>query len=674
MTKVNIIKKLFNGPKKRVLLMLDPKKIDFKKLGFRAGIEVHHQIRSDRKLFCRCPPIMEQNPENMDYSFYRYFRPVLGEMGDFDPGMLVEFEKGYKVIYYACERNTCTYEMDETPPFYPDMETIKKGFVLALYFDCSALAEEIVVNRKQYLDGSITTGFQRTFIIGRDGWVPINGKKVRISNVYIEEDAARRVNWCDTASRTVYFNLDRLGVPLTEVISDHRDVETPEELIELAKQIGRVLRVSRIGRRGIGVARQDVNLSIKGGNRVEIKGVQDLDMFELFCRHEAVRQYALIEISKTMKEREIKKEDFEHTYVDVSHLFELKEGIKAFVTIFPKMKGLFGVEVQPNKDFGLDIFEKSMLIAGVPREDHFHSDEVEENAVRRRSDHPCRLPIDKKKLDEICSIIKPGPEDAFVVVVGPERRAMHAMKKIVERAKMALDGVPQETRRLLPNGNSEFLRVIHGKERIYPDTDTPPIVVSREMVDECRKIVGKRPWEIYDDFSSKYGFDQVQVDLLVRDEKVEKLCDYVEKLRLEGPTAYRLLIELPRNKKRKGIAISDRIIDQLAKGISAKLILPEQVDSLVEIFAKEPDLSIEEAVKKLHVSRVADAELDKLILGQLSMYDVSKILSDEAYRAIAVPKIVGEVLKSVNHSVAGKKIMEKISILINEEANGNDEK
>ena len=106
--------------------MLDPGSVDFKRLGFRAGIEVHHQIRSDRKLFCRCPPDLEENPKNMDYSLYRYFRPVLGEMGDFDPGMLVEFEKGYKVIYYACEHNTCTYEMDETPPFPPDHDAIRK--------------------------------------------------------------------------------------------------------------------------------------------------------------------------------------------------------------------------------------------------------------------------------------------------------------------------------------------------------------------------------------------------------------------------------------------------------------------------------------------------------------------------------------------------------------------
>jgi glutamyl-tRNA(Gln) amidotransferase subunit E len=644
--------------------MLDPKNVDFKKLGFLAGIEVHHQLRSERKLFCRCPPSLEKNPRNMDYTFYRYFRPVLGEMGDFDPGMLVEFEKGYKVIYYACERNTCTYEMDETPPFYPDTATIEKGFILAHYFNCSALAEEIVVNRKQYLDGSITTGFQRTFIIGRDGWVPVFDKKVRITNLHVEEDAARRVDWTDTGARTVYFNLDRLGVPLTEIITDHRDVETPEELIELTKQIGRTLRISRIGRRGLGTARQDINISINGGNRVEIKGVQNLDMFDLLCRHEAVRQHALIGVASEIKKRGIKKEDFEHVYVDISHLFKLDEGAKAFVTVFPKMKGLFGTEVQPNKDLGEDIFEKSMLITGIPREDHFHSDEMEENAVRKRSEHPCRLRIDEKKYKEIRSVTSPKPGDAFVVIVGPERRAMHAMKKIVERLKMALDGVPQETRRLLPNGNSEFLRVIHGKERIYPDTDTPPIVISRATVEETMKEVGKKPWEVFDDLHAKYSFSQSQVDLLIRAECTEKFYDYTERLRLSGPLAYKLLIELPRRKRREGIRLTDQNIDALAEGLSSKIIMPEQVDSVIDILAKQPSLSIEETIEQLGISRVSEAELRKLALQKLRLFDEDKIRSDLNYRKFVKPKIVGEVLKAVNHSVSGRKVAEKIDSLI----------
>lgn len=644
--------------------MLNPKDVDYKKLGFRAGIEVHHQIRSERKLFCRCPPLLEKDPRNMDYTFYRYFRPVLGEMGDFDPGMLVEFEKGYKVIYHACERNTCTYEMDETPPFFPDMEAIKKGFILAFYFNCSALAEEIVVNRKQYLDGSITTGFQRTFIIGRDGWVPVNGKKVRITNLHVEEDAARRVDWVETSSRTVHFNLDRLGVPLTEVITDHRDVESAEDLVELARQIGRVLRVSQIGRRGIGAARQDINISIEGGNRVEVKGVQNLRTFDKLCRHEALRQRALIAIKEEMKKRGIQKDDFKHTYVDVSHVFHSGSDSKAFAALFPRMDGIFGLEVQPNKDFGEDIFEKSMLITGIPRENHFHSDEFKANAVRKRSEHPCRLPIDEKAFDEICTIISPTSEDVFVVVAGPERKAMHAIKKIVERVKIALDGVPQETRRLLPNGNTEFLRVIHGKERIYPDTDTPPIVISQRMVEECRKTVGRRPWEIYDDLHRKYGLRQYQVDLLIRRERVEMFYDYVEKLKLNSGVAYRLLIEMPRSMKRRGVKISARAINQVAEGLSRHQIILEQIDQLVGLFVEKPNLTIEEALKGLRVSRLGENELETLIQLRLKAFDVSKARSDEKYRGVVVRKVVGEVLESVKRSVPGKTVAEKVEDMI----------
>jgi glutamyl-tRNA(Gln) amidotransferase subunit E len=640
--------------------MLNPDSVDFKRLGFHAGIEVHHQIRSDRKLFCRCPPDLEKDPENMDYTFYRYFRPVLGEMGDFDLGMLVEFEKGYKVIYYACERNTCTYEMDETPPFPPDNDAIKKGFILAHYFNCSALAEEIVVNRKQYLDGSITTGFQRTFITGRDGWVPVFNKRVRITNVHIEEDAARRVNWSETADRTVYFNLDRLGVPLTEVITDHRDVGTPEELVELAKQIGRVLRVSRIGKRGIGTARQDINLSITGGNRAEIKGVQNLAMFSRLCRHEAVRQCSLIELRDKMRKKGLKKEDFEHTYVDVTHIFNLKNGNKAFATIFPKMKGLFGVEVQPNKDFGEEVFEKSMLITGIPRENQFHSDEINQDAVRKHSLHPCKLLISKKRHQRICSILKLGSQDAYILVVGSERRAMHAMKKIVERVRQALDGVPQETRRLLPNGNSEFLRVIHGKERIYPDTDTPPIVISRDIISETRDNVGKRPWEIAKDLNKRCGLSQHQVDLLIRDEKTEKLYDYTDRLGLKGALAYRLLIELPRQKRREGIKLAAQTVDKLAEALSHKLLIPEQIDLIVNIVAKKPELPIEQAIEKCTPKHATEPEISRLIQQQLKSQDVARLRKNKTYRNIMIPKIVGAVLKAVNHSVEGRRIAKQV--------------
>jgi len=644
--------------------MLDPNNLDFIELGFHAGLEVHHQITSDRKLFCNCPPLLEEDPEAMDYSFFRYFRPVLGEMGDFDPGMLVEFEKNYKVIYFACERNTCTYEMDETPPFAPDPEAIRKGFLLSAYFNCSAFAEEIVVNRKQYLDGSITTGFQRTFICGRDGWVPVNGKKVRVTNVHIEEDAARRVNWIDTSNRTVYFNLDRLGVPLTEVITEYTDVDTPKELTETAKQIGRVLRLSRVGRRGLGSARQDINISIEGGDRVEVKGVQDLHLFDLLCRHEVVRQHALIEIMGEMKKRGIKEEDFEHTYIDISHVLSLEDGSKAFASIFPKMKGIFGLEVQPNKDFGLEIFEKSMLITGIPREYQFHSDQLEENAVRKRSDYPCNISISPEDYQKICSILKPGLSDAVIVVVGPERKAMHCLKKIVELVKIAIDGVPQETRRLVQNGNTEFLRVIHGKDRIYPDTDTPPIVISLDKIQEMTKDLLKRPWEVFEDLNDKYGFSHDQIDLLIRDEKVEKFYDYTETKKIDANLAYRLLIDLPREKRRNGVILSNKITDTIAEWLEKKEIIAEQISIILKILLENPDLTATEVKAKLGTRQIPINELEEMILSKLRELKFVPSEQDERYSDLLVPKVVGVIIKDVGYAFSGEYLVEAVRHVI----------
>ncbi len=643
--------------------MIDSNNLDFKKLGFHAGLEVHHHIKSKRKLFCNCPTILEEDPENMEYSFYRYFRPVLGEMGDFDPGMLVEFEKGYKVIYLANERNTCTYEMDETPPFFPDMEAIEKGYILSEYFHCTSFAEEIVVNRKQYLDGSITTGFQRTFISARDGWVPVNGKKVRITNLYIEEDAARRVNWDDTSSRTVYFNLDRLGFPLTEVITEYTDVETPEELIETAKQIGRVLRISKIGRRGLGTARQDVNISITGGNRVEIKGVQDLDLFDLMCRNEVVRQHTLIEIKEEMLKRGITKDDFEHTYVDVSHLFESET--KYFAVICPKMKGLFGLEVQLNKDFGLEIFEKSMLISGVHRADQYHSDEFEDESIRRNSDYPSKLEIDKQLYEKLCSILNPKENDAFVVVKGSEKQSMHALKKIIERIKMALDGVPQETRRFIRNGNSEFLRVIHGKDRIYPDTDTPPVVISLDKIEKITRNIGRRPWEVFEELNSKYGFSQNKVDLLIRDEQLDSFYRFTAELNMNAHLAYKLLIDIPRENRRKDVIINEEIIERIADLLASETIIPEQLDQVISLLSKNKHLTEEELIDQLNIKEISNEELATIVKQKIDFIGKDKIQTSEDEQRY-LPKIVALVLKECNYSIKGQTVVNLVNSFIKE--------
>jgi glutamyl-tRNA(Gln) amidotransferase subunit E len=423
-----------------------------------------------------------------------------------------------------------------------------------------------------------------------------------------------------------------------------------------------VLRISKIGRRGSGAARQDVNISIAGGDRVELKGVQDLEKFDIMCRHEVVRQHALIEIKNTMLQRGIKKEDFEHTYVDISQLFDTNE--KVYATIFPKMKGLFGIEVQPNKDFGLEIFEKSMLITGIPRKNQFHSDEIEDGALRANSDYPSDVKINHDLYSKICKVLNPKENDAFIVVEGPEKRALHAMKKIVERVKMAIDGVPQETRRFLPNGNSEFLRVIHGKDRIYPDTDTPPIVISLDRIKELTKNIGKKPWEVFDELHEKYGFNHNHVDLLIRDEKLAKFIEYTEQLQLDGNLSYKLLIILPRATRRKDLLLTTEMIDKLASVLSKKIIFKEQVELVLNYLIENPQSTEEEIKEKFDLPEISDEKVEMIIQSKIDKYDLNKIQEFEEYQNLILSKITGEVLKELSYHFEGKMLAEKIRQMI----------
>ncbi len=449
----------------------------YEKLGLRAGLEVHAQINSNRKLFCHCKPKITPPKLSPDYTFERRFRPVLGEMGDYDAGMVVEFEKDYQVIYFTFPPpyDVCSYEFDETPPFLPDPEAIDTGFFLARYYNCQSLVDEVVFNRKQYLDGSITTGFQRTAVLGRDGYILLNGKKIRISNFNVEEDAARRVNFVDRTNRTVYFNLDRLSFPLVEIITNHEDCNNPQDLADLARLIGLGLRATRKGVRGIGSIRQDVNISIKRGDRAELKGVQDLKKFQIYVDREIQRQMALIRIMDQLNDRDIDETDFEHFYYDVSKIIDNYSDLRrnndweAFGIRLPKCAGILKQIVQPGRSFGIEVCDKAELISGLPIKQMFNSDENPEW-------------MSSKAYAKFFEVLGLENEDAFFVTVGPTDKAIHALKKIIERMKMALSGVPKETRRVLENGNSEFLRVIHGKDRLYPDTDTAPIPIVPERL------------------------------------------------------------------------------------------------------------------------------------------------------------------------------------------------
>jgi len=600
-----------------MIQVFDANSINYKEIGFKAGLEIHHQLKAERKLFCHCPADLDEELQTRpQYTFHRRFRAVMGEMGDFDPGMLVEVEKGYLVIYHANDEHVCTYEMDETPPFWPDDHAIDIGFRIAALFNCESPVEEIVVNRKQYLDGSITTGFQRSMIVARDGYVELrSGKKVAIANILIEEDAARKIK-TEERGRTVYYNLDRLGVPLTEIITDHNDVGSPEELVETAEMIGLNLRTTGFAMRGIGSVRQDVNISIDGGNRVEIKGIQDLGMLPKWCAMEVFRQQVLIGIASSLRERPVGKDDFEHTYIEISHLFDdLGEGHSAYAVRLPLIEDILMKEVQPGKDFGYEIFEKCNLITGLQYDEMFHSGECLPESIRR-SARPEELFVNEDADREIRDLIRLAEGDGYVAARGPTKPVLHTLKKTVERCKQAFDGVPQETRRALADGNNEFLRVIHGKERLYPDTDTPPIPYPLEKYHRMKEQVRPRPIELMRKYEGG-NLNWAQLTSLIRSGKL----DLFERMVGEGISvqlAHHIVHDLLKLLAREGLEVSnlsgDVLIEVGSEVIKGNINRGALPDILRDMCAKEDISAQRDTIEEVKSSQLTEGQLRSIVI------------------------------------------------------------
>ena len=283
---------------------------DYNKIGLKCGLEIHQQLETETKLFCRCPSTL-QGTRKPDFEVKRFMRPVLGEMGTYDKAMLTEYGKGMDIIYEGYNDVICTYELDETPPFLCNSEARKIALKIALLLNANII-EEMHVCRKNYLDGSVPCGFQKTMILGTDGYIPMqNGKKIRIDILSLEEEAARKIK---TEEKTNYYRLDRLGIPLVEVTTKP-DISNPTECKECAERIGLLLWMTDV-KTIIGSIRQDINVSIKSGTRIEIKGVQKLGWIPNLINHEISRQLGLIEIQSLLKERNLNFKDFPSQPVD----------------------------------------------------------------------------------------------------------------------------------------------------------------------------------------------------------------------------------------------------------------------------------------------------------------------------------------------------------------------
>lgn len=282
--------------------------IDYEKLGFRCGLEVHQQLEG-QKLFCSCPTI-NSNAEP-DVRFERHLRAVAGETGEIDIAAKHEMEKGKKFIYECNSEDTCLIEYDEQPPSGLNKEALETTLKVSLLLNAK-IVDEIYVMRKIVVDGSNVSGFQRTALVAMDGYIETSKGKVNIPTICLEEEAAQKI---EEGKEHVKYRLDRLGIPLIEIATS-TDIKDNEHAKEVAAYIGMVLRSVPAVKRGLGTIRQDVNVSIENGARTELKGFQDLRSIHKVIEYEIIRQLTAINQGKKLS-KEVRKveEDFTTSFL-----------------------------------------------------------------------------------------------------------------------------------------------------------------------------------------------------------------------------------------------------------------------------------------------------------------------------------------------------------------------
>ncbi|MDD6185068.1 MAG: Glu-tRNA(Gln) amidotransferase subunit GatE [Bacteroidales bacterium] len=453
---------------------------DYDRIGFMSGLEVHQQLATKEKLFCRCPAGIFQKPDQFDAELLRHMRPTLSEMGEYDGTALMEFKTRKNIIYRIAHRTACTYEVDDTPPFPINPEALQYALEITLASKLKVVGE-VHITRKQYLDGSIPTGFQRTAILGIDGEIPLRHKKVRLIQLSVEEDACREVS---DIGHTRIYRTDRLGMPLIETVT-YPDMVNPDEVEEAGNVIRFLNRSTGRVRTGIGAGRQDVNVSCKGGTRIEVKGVAHTKWIPEVTHVECFRQWALLAIREQLKSR-IQKEDWKMNYMELNpkefHFYfdpitdAIKRGEKVYAVNLPKFGGLLSHFTQPGHPFYCEFAERLKVIACIERPNMATSEDLEDV-------------VSRSVFEKAAKALNAGDNDAQIIFWAADDDVKTALETIEERALMAFDGVPQETRKALPDSTTIFERVLPGADRMYPDTDSAPIPLTNDYIEGLRKNI-----------------------------------------------------------------------------------------------------------------------------------------------------------------------------------------
>ncbi len=614
-------------------------KISYEKIGLKVGLEVHQQLDSSTKLFCNCKPqLFKDEPTT---TLLRRLRPTQSELGQVDPAAYFEFQKGVKILYEANDATSCLVEMDEEPPHPLNMEAVEIALTAALMMEADPV-DEIHVMRKTVIDGSNTTGFQRTCVIALDGEIEVEGKTIPIQHIGLEEDAARKTGG---EGEIVRYRIDRLGVPLVEVATAPV-IGSPREAQEVALAIGRVLRATGKVRRGLGTIRQDVNISIPSGALVEIKGVQQLDLLELVTENEVQRQLKLLNIQEKLKSRGVKKKDIEEEFFDVTGVFKeteckilskaLEKKQQILAVRLPRFKDLLRHELVPGFRFGTEMADRACFwgrVGGI-----FHTDELPAYGITR------------EEVEELKKAVGAGRQDAVVIVADDQENAEDALRAVVERSREALEGVPEETRAARPDGATRYMRPRPGAARMYPETDIPPIQITEEQVERLRSLLPERPESKLKRLMKDYGLNQ-KLTRQVLDSQYSELFETIVKDTSVSPTTVAVfLTETLRSLKRDGVQtekISKRQIREIFTLVDSGDLTREAIPDVAIWLAKRHHKGVKEAISSLDLKVISGDELkafiEKVIQENRSLIQKRGENSFAALMGLVMKKLRGRV-------------------------------
>lgn len=636
------------------------KGIDYREVGLIVGLEIHQQLDTKSKLFCSCPA--ELTDEEHD-EFERRLRPTRSELGEVDVAALFEWKKGRVYEYEAPVGHSCLVEADEEPPHPINRDAVVIAMAIAKALN-SWIVDEVHVMRKIVIDGSNTSGFQRTAIVALGGYIEVGGKKYSIETIAVEEDASRKIG--EKPKRTRY-RLDRLGIPLIEVATGP-DIHDPREAYEVALALGRLFRLTGRVKRGLGTIRQDLNVSIKGGAKTEIKGVQRLDLIPKVIEYEVQRQVRLLELKKELEKRGLTEDVLKNSKpVDVTQVFKsskskvikraLQRGGRVYAVVLPGFHGLLGWELMPKRRFGTELADYARFWADVGG--IFHTDELPAYGITQDE-------VDK--LYEVLGARK--GVDAIVMVADEPEKAVKALETVVERARMAFHGVPEETRGALEDGTTKFLRPRPGSARMYPETDIPPLEVTEDMHKEAEAIKPEPVDVKMRRLVEEYGLSKELAEQVISDIRLDLIERLIQKYgdRVSPKVIASLFVVTLRGLKGEGVdvdSIRDEALEDLVALIAEGKVAKEAAEDILKLLAKEPGLSAREAAEKLGLTRVSREEAEKIIEKIIKdNMEAIKARGEKAYgllmgRAMAILR--GRIEGKVVAEIVRKKLQEVIS-------------